>query len=311
MQDNGWIKLHRCLLDKAAWNCLTAGQKCVMITILLLANREEHHWMWKGKKYDLKPGQFITSLSNLSLKAQVSIQTVRSALEKLETLEFITRESTHDRTLISVLNWGIYQAREDEPNTRTNTQQAHEPTNEQQTSNKRATTNKNIRSKEGYIYTAQFESAWNAYPRKEDKKRSYECYKARVNEGYSEEELLSATKKYADKCKAEKTAPKYIKKAYTFWGVNAPFLDYMEKDIAPGVDIKKMFDKQEMQVYPYFGFPPEWFDDDKLIQERMVAIVRPAEPQTGLYEDTNYSVKDLIESYELRRQYYEQHNSGG
>lgn len=308
MQDNGWIKLHRCLLEKAAWNCLTAGQKCVMITILLLANREERHWLWKGKKYDLQPGQFITSYKSLAKKADVSVQTVRSALDRLETLEFLTREPTRDSTLISVLNWGVYQGREEELNTPPNTQ----PTHDQHTANTPPTPNKNIRNKENKnIYTAQFESAWNAYPRKEDKKRSYECYKARVNEGYSEEELLSATKKYADKCKSENTAPKYIKKAYTFWGVNAPFLDYMEKDIAPGVDIKKMFDKQEMQIYPYFGFPPEWFDGDKIIQERMVAVVRPAEPQTGLYEDTNYSVKDLIESYELRRQYYEQHHSGG
>lgn len=307
MQDNGWIKLHRCLLEKAVWQLATPEQKAVLITIMLLANHEEKHWMWKGKRYDLQPGQFVTSRKSLALKAGVSEQSVRSAFKLFKNLEFLTNEPTNRNTLVTIINWDVYQLNDDKPTNKT----TNEPTDNQPTANQQPTTNKNIRSKEGYIYTAQFESAWNAYPRKEDKKRSYECYKARVNEGYSEEELLSATKKYADKCKSENTASKYIKKAYTFWGVNAPFLDYMEKGVAPGVDIKKMFDKQEMQVYPYFGFPPEWFDGDKLIQERMVAIVRPAEPQTGLYEDTNYSVKDLIESYELRRQYYEQHNSGG
>ena len=115
MQDNGWIKLHRCLLDKAVWQCLTEGQRVVMITILLLAGHEERHWMWNGEKYDLQPGQFITSRGNLAKKAGVSIQTVRGALENLEKLEFITKETTKRNTLITVLNWGVYQDREEMP----------------------------------------------------------------------------------------------------------------------------------------------------------------------------------------------------
>ena len=301
MQDNGWIKLHRCLLDKAVWQCLTEGQRVVMITILLLAGHEERHWMWNGEKYDLQPGQFITSRGNLAKKAGVSIQTVRGALENLEKLEFITKETTKRNTLITVLNWGVYQDRE-EMNNPTSNQQT---TNKQPSNNQVTTTNKNDKKdKKDKKYTAEFERAWNKYPRKEDKARSYECYKARLNEGYTEEELIDATEKYADACNKNKTELRYIKKAYTFWGVNTPFLDYVQKTPSKS---SKIFDLSEQQNAPYFGFPPEWFDGETLNKSRVVPVIQSADPNRGLYEDTEVSVEELIESYEIRRQYFDNH----
>ena len=186
------------------------------------------------------------------------------------------------------------------------TNPTHQPTNEQQTSNKRATTNKNDKNvKNDKKYTAEFERAWNAYPRKEDKARSYECYKARLNEGYSEEELIRATEKYAENCKTRKTELRYIKKAYTFWGVNTPFLDYMPK--APGINTAKIFDPAEQQNAPYFGFPPEWFDGETLIRDRVVAVTQPADSSRGLYEDEEVPAEELIDRYEIRRKYYAEH----
>lgn len=79
------------------------------------------------------------------------------------------------------------------------------------------------------IYCALFEETYKVYPRKGDKKRAYGCYQARLKEGYSEEELLTATKNYAEYCRKEKREQKYIKLASTFFGVNTPFVDYLNK----------------------------------------------------------------------------------
>ena len=46
-------------------------------------------------------------------------------------------------------------------------------------------------------YSVHFESFWNAYPRKKEKAKAYKCYNARLNDGYSEEELLTAATEYA------------------------------------------------------------------------------------------------------------------
>ena len=83
--------------------------------------------------------------------------------------------------------------------------------------------------KDNNIYCSHFEEIYKIYPRKGDKKRAFGCYQARLKSGYSEEELMTATKNYAEYCKKEKREQKYIKLASTFFGVNEPFVDYLGK----------------------------------------------------------------------------------
>lgn len=78
------------------------------------------------------------------------------------------------------------------------------------------------------IYCSHFEEVYKIYPRKGDKKKAYSCYNARLKSGYSEEELMTATKNYASYCKKEKREQKYIKLASTFFGVNEPFVDFLK-----------------------------------------------------------------------------------
>ena len=80
----------------------------------------------------------------------------------------------------------------------------------------------------GNIYGANFESVWSVYPRKRDKASAYKAYNARLKEGYSENELMTATKAYAEECKKNHTEERYIKQGKTFFGVNTPFIDYLK-----------------------------------------------------------------------------------
>ncbi len=137
----GWIKLHRLLTKKAIWKCSTPEQKTIFITLLLMANHKENEWIWQGKEFEAKPGQFITSLESIKNECGkgVSIQNVRSALEKFQKLEFLTNESTKTGRRITILNWEKYQLDDDEGNKAIN----KEVTKNQQTGNKEVTTNKN------------------------------------------------------------------------------------------------------------------------------------------------------------------------
>lgn len=76
-------------------------------------------------------------------------------------------------------------------------------------------------------YTCAFEALWKAYPRKKEKAGAYKCYKARLADGFSEDELETAVKRYADECQRQKTEQKYIKLAATFLGPSTPFMDYL------------------------------------------------------------------------------------
>ena len=63
--------------------------------------------------------------------------------------------------------------------------------------------------------------------RKKEKAKAYRCYKARLADGFSEDELETAVKRYADECKINHTEEKYIKLGATFLGPNTPFTDYL------------------------------------------------------------------------------------
>jgi len=107
---SGWIKLYRSLLDDPVWVSATTDQKAVLITILLLASHEQRQWYWQGRKFEVKPGQMITSLASLSSKAGVSIKSVRSAIARFEKIGFLANESAKTGRLISIINWSTYQA---------------------------------------------------------------------------------------------------------------------------------------------------------------------------------------------------------
>jgi hypothetical protein len=38
--DQGWIKIHRVLLDKPIWQSSTAGKKTILFALLIIANDE-------------------------------------------------------------------------------------------------------------------------------------------------------------------------------------------------------------------------------------------------------------------------------
>lgn len=134
---NGWIRLHRILLEKPIWFQSTPEQKTILITLLLKANHAKKDWEWCGQKYSLKPGQMITSLQEISKLAGkgISIQNVRTALIRFEKYGLITNESTNQNRLITIVNWDLYQTNDNRSTIKL--------TGNSQSSHSRLTSNKN------------------------------------------------------------------------------------------------------------------------------------------------------------------------
>ena len=128
MDKRGWVKIYRELMYKPIWTQTTPEQKVIH----------------RGKLYNCKPGQFITSLESLAAECGkgVTIQNIRTAIKLFENLGFLTNQSTKSGRLITVVNWGKYQLEDDEPTDKlTKSQQRanKEPTNS-------LTTNKEIKN---------------------------------------------------------------------------------------------------------------------------------------------------------------------
>jgi DNA replication protein DnaD len=141
MVNGGWVKLYRELKSKSIWQLSSPEQKVVLITILLLANHEENKWEWKGEQFVCKPGQLITSLNSLVRECGdgVTIQNVRTALDRFQKLGFLTNVSTKTGRLITILNWEKYQGNDFVSNKGSN----KALTKSQQRPNKDLTPNKN------------------------------------------------------------------------------------------------------------------------------------------------------------------------
>ena len=71
-------------------------------------------------------------------------------------------------------------------------------------------------------YTPEFEAAWAAYPRRaggNPKKAAYRCWRARVRQGASEDELEQGVVRYARFCDAtDKTGSEFVMQASRFFG---------------------------------------------------------------------------------------------
>ncbi len=137
---NGWIKLHRKILD---WEWFTSPSTLqLFIYLLLRANKEDKKW----RGILIKRGQLVTSAATISEETKLSTQQVRTSLNRLKSTNEITSKTTNRFTLITVCKYESYQLYEEaEQQTK---QQALQQTNNKQITNKQQQlkNNKNIRN---------------------------------------------------------------------------------------------------------------------------------------------------------------------
>jgi hypothetical protein len=104
MPNDGWLKLHRKILDWEWYGDINTMR--LWIHILLKANHDDKKW---GGKV-IPAGTFITSYSSLAYETKLTVDEVRTSIRKLETSKNITRKSTNKYQAVTVANWEFYQS---------------------------------------------------------------------------------------------------------------------------------------------------------------------------------------------------------
>lgn len=144
----GWIKLHRRIQDcEFLWDSRNEpfDRRSAWIDILMLANREDRQTVVGGNTVTIKAGQRITSVRRLAERWNWSVNKVRRYLATLEREGMIHKESDNHSTLLTVVNYEVYQGQcntdEYTDGTQVNTQTEHERIHTRHT-------NKKERSKE-------------------------------------------------------------------------------------------------------------------------------------------------------------------
>lgn len=88
-----------------------------------------------------------------------------------------------------------------------------------------------------YLYPPAFEATWEAYPSRHGsnpKKGAYAAWRARAVDGADPDDLLAATRHYADFVEQEgKVGTEYVAQAQTFFGHREPWMEYRDPPDPP------------------------------------------------------------------------------
>lgn len=104
---SGWIQIHRKIRDCWIWeNPLYLK---AWIDILFSANYKDKKIPFDGKIITIKRGQFVTSQRKLGKQWGCSVKTVRKILLMLESEEMVHIEVDNKKTVLTVVNYDLYQ----------------------------------------------------------------------------------------------------------------------------------------------------------------------------------------------------------
>lgn len=151
---NGWIKLHRQIMENPMYFAETFTRVQAWIDLLLLANHKTGYIYVRGNRVEVHRGQVGMSEESLAERWKWSRGKVRRFLKHLENEQQIVQQKSHIKSLISITNYEEYQQ----------TGQQTEQQTEQQTD-----TNKNDKEEEersNVHPNVDFDVFWNAYDKK-------------------------------------------------------------------------------------------------------------------------------------------------
>ncbi|MBP1999728.1 hypothetical protein J2Z69_000747 [Paenibacillus shirakamiensis] len=221
---DGWIKLHRKILDNPVV-CKDSDYAAVWMYLLLNATHKEYPAVFSGERILLQPGQLLTGRITIAEKFNIHESKVQRILKSFEIEQQIEQQTSNKKRLISILSWSDYQTDEQ--------QNEHPVNNKRTTTEQQVNTNKNVknlRTKElkeiKDMYSPDFESFWNAYPRKIGKKESAKKFESVIKSGEDSKVLIRCATNYKNHCERQRTDTQYIKHPKTFLNEER-YKDYM------------------------------------------------------------------------------------
>lgn len=122
----GYIKLHRQLQECWIWTDERFSRGQAWVDLLFMANHADKKVAFKEGIILVERGQFITSIRKLADRWQWNKDTVLKFLRILEADEMIIRQSDSKRTLITIVNYEVYQDTSTSSRTPSRTPSRHE-----------------------------------------------------------------------------------------------------------------------------------------------------------------------------------------
>lgn len=105
---DGAVLVARAILNSSLWT-MRAADKVVAITCIAIASWKDGKWFDGVREIPVLRGQFVRSWAGLADSSGESIQTVRTAVQHLENVGFLTRKSTGRYHIFTIPKYSHYQ----------------------------------------------------------------------------------------------------------------------------------------------------------------------------------------------------------
>lgn len=109
MSNIGWIKLYRQLQESPLWHSEPFSKAQAWIDLIMLMNHEDNKILFDNQLIEVKRGQHMTSYRKLSMNWKWSIGKVKRFIELLKDDNMIKVESFKNGTLLTLVNYELYQ----------------------------------------------------------------------------------------------------------------------------------------------------------------------------------------------------------
>lgn len=258
----GWIKSYRKMQNNWIWRYKEPyDRRSAWQYILFQAYYKDDKIMNKGELVLVKRGQFPTSVRDLADKWMWSIGKVQRFLDALEAEHMVERSRLKNGTLITVVNYEIYQDErytdDTEIGTLTDTQTIQSRNTDEYANDTLAIHNKrnkeykedkkeknNICAPEPHdtdqpddtqkfkdsVLEEFYDSIWKLYPIKKGKGQVSKTQKQKLQRiGF--DEIKRCVDRYLAECEKENTETQYMVNGSTFF--NSRYVDYLDKNYLP------------------------------------------------------------------------------
>ena len=173
----GWVKIHRKIIDNPYYFSEPFTRSQAWVDMIIIANHKPGMFYKRGIRVDVKRGEIGYDIETLAKRWKWSRGKAERFFLQLENDSQIVRQKTNVTTILSILNYELYQG-DDNPNQLPN-DKANDKANGQQTV-KQTETNNNDNNKENDKNDKKKRSSVFAPPIFEDVKTFF------VQKGYSE-----------------------------------------------------------------------------------------------------------------------------
>lgn len=200
---NGWIKLHRKIVESPVFD----NEKVLKVFIYCLtkASHKNHKQIIGTKVVELSPGQFIFGRQSWASTLKINESSIYRYMKLLEELDIITIKANNKFSVVTIVNWGIYQQEDNASEQQMNNKRT---TNEQQmNTNNNVKNEKNEKNKDIVEYL-------NLKTKKQYKhtsKKTQSLINARLADGFTVDDFKTVIDKKTDEWINDERMNQYLR----------------------------------------------------------------------------------------------------